>query len=171
MALLSNIRSVDEPPYPLLFAELCVFLALTEARGEGMAQIVCVLEKTAQRVFATPKRHVTFAPDPFGGGCRSLPHPRLSLSQTWAVLYSILVRRHNGRAAPSALEVIDDCGSRQQRRLPNPRRVRVSGTECPAYFWGTCATSLVRLGRAIKAQRPAAAIGSTSPHADAIARM
>src|SRR5437879_4809950 len=31
--LLSNISSTGNPPYPFLFRELCVFLALTEARG------------------------------------------------------------------------------------------------------------------------------------------
>ena len=64
MGLLSNIRSLEDPPYPLLFRELCVFLALTEARGEGKAQIICVLEETGQRIFATPRREVVFSPDP-----------------------------------------------------------------------------------------------------------
>jgi hypothetical protein len=64
LGLLTNIISVDEPAYPLLYGELCVFLALTEARGTGSAQIVCVFEETGQRVFGTPKRDIAFGGDP-----------------------------------------------------------------------------------------------------------
>ncbi len=62
--LLSNIRSLEQPPYPLLYRELCVFLALTEGRGVGHAQITCVLEETGQKVFETPQRQVEFGADP-----------------------------------------------------------------------------------------------------------
>ncbi len=62
LGLLSNIRSVDEPAYPLLLPELCIFLALTEARGQGTAQITCVLEEDGRKIFATPRREVTFPP-------------------------------------------------------------------------------------------------------------
>jgi hypothetical protein len=62
--LLSNIRSLKQPPYPLLYREMCVFLALTEGRGTGAARIVCVFEETGQRVFETPPRQVAFGPDP-----------------------------------------------------------------------------------------------------------
>ena len=62
--LLTNIDSIDQPPYPLLFPELCVFLALTEGRGTGIAQINCTFEDTGQRIFGTPKRSVTFGNDP-----------------------------------------------------------------------------------------------------------
>jgi hypothetical protein len=62
--LISNIRSLDEPPYPLLYPELCVFLALTEARGVGSGQIICVFEETGQRIFGTPFRHINFGNDP-----------------------------------------------------------------------------------------------------------
>ena len=62
--LLSNIRSVEEPPYPLLYRELCVFLALTECRGEGEARIACVFEENGQTIFTTPKRRIRFGEDP-----------------------------------------------------------------------------------------------------------
>jgi hypothetical protein len=62
--LLSNIHSTVEPPYPLVYPELCVFLALTEGRGVGTAQIVCVFEETGQRVFHCPPRKVRFGSDP-----------------------------------------------------------------------------------------------------------
>jgi hypothetical protein len=64
MGLLTNINAVDEPPYPLLYREMCVFLALTEARGSGSAQIVCLFEETGQRVFGTPKHTISFEDDP-----------------------------------------------------------------------------------------------------------
>ena len=64
VGLLSNIRSVDQPPYPLVYKELCVLLALTEGRGTGEAKIVCVFEDTGQKIFETPKRLVAFGPDP-----------------------------------------------------------------------------------------------------------
>jgi hypothetical protein len=52
--LLTNINSQEEPPYPLVYRELCVFLALTETRGRGKIQIVCVHEETGEVAFATP---------------------------------------------------------------------------------------------------------------------
>jgi hypothetical protein len=61
--LLTNIDSIDQPPYPLLFPELCVFLALTEGRGTGTAQIICTFEDSGQRVFGTPTRSVSFGDD------------------------------------------------------------------------------------------------------------
>lgn len=64
LGLLSNIRSGVVPRYPMVFRELCVFLALTEARGTGTAQIICVVEETGQRIFSTPQRRVTFGSDP-----------------------------------------------------------------------------------------------------------
>jgi hypothetical protein len=62
--LLSNITSVEDPPYPLLFEELCVLLVLTEGRGTGSAGIVCRFEDTGQQIFGTAERTVTFGSDP-----------------------------------------------------------------------------------------------------------
>jgi hypothetical protein len=64
VGLLWNIHSIDDPPYPLYYREFCVFLALTEGRGVGEGQIVCVFEETGERVFETPKRSIQFGPDP-----------------------------------------------------------------------------------------------------------
>ncbi len=64
LGLLSNIRSVDDPPYPLLYHELCIFVAMTECRGEGQVRIACVYEETGQTVFATPERRIAFGDDP-----------------------------------------------------------------------------------------------------------
>jgi hypothetical protein len=62
--LLTNIRSLEDPPYPLLYREICVFLALTSARGRGIARIVCVSDESEGTVFETPERQVAFGPDP-----------------------------------------------------------------------------------------------------------
>ena len=62
--LLSNIYSVEQPPYPLNYKELCVFLALTEGRGTGIVQIVGVFEETGQTIFETPQHQVDLGTDP-----------------------------------------------------------------------------------------------------------
>ena len=88
--LLSNIRSVEQPPYPLLYRELCVFLALTEGRGAGTAQIVCVFEETGQKIFETPLHQVDPGTDPLEvvglpfriRDCR-FPHPGMYSVQFW----------------------------------------------------------------------------------------
>ena len=61
--LLTNIHPLELPPYPL-YRDLCVFLILTGGRGVGDGQIVCVLEQTDQKIFETPKRQISFGPDP-----------------------------------------------------------------------------------------------------------
>lgn len=64
LGLLSNIHSVERPGYPLLCERLCVLLILTEGRGAGTAEIVCVFEESGRRVFKTPPRQVVFRGDP-----------------------------------------------------------------------------------------------------------
>lgn len=64
IGLISNIHSLEEPPYPLFYREMCIFLALTEGRGQGEGRIVCVVEETGQKVFETHGRPISFGPDP-----------------------------------------------------------------------------------------------------------
>lgn len=64
VGLISNIHAVDNPPYPLFYREFCVFLALTEGRGQGEGYISCVFEESGQTIFETRKRSITFGPDP-----------------------------------------------------------------------------------------------------------
>lgn len=64
IGLLWNIRALDDPPYPLLYREFCVFLALTEGRKTGNGHIVCVFEDTGETVFSTPPQPISFANDP-----------------------------------------------------------------------------------------------------------
>lgn len=64
VGLISGIRALDEPPYPLLYREMCVFLMVTEGRGQGEGKIVCVFEETGQKIFETASRPIVFGNDP-----------------------------------------------------------------------------------------------------------
>jgi hypothetical protein len=64
VGLIWNIHSLEDPPYPLVYRELCVFLALTEGRGQGEGHIACVREDTGQKIFETRKRQIPFPSDP-----------------------------------------------------------------------------------------------------------
>jgi hypothetical protein len=88
--LLSNVYSHEDPPYPLLVEELCVLVLLTETRGSGEAQIICVREETGQRTFATSPRPCAFSNDPLAiigvpfriRDC-TFPAPGVYLIQFW----------------------------------------------------------------------------------------
>jgi hypothetical protein len=64
VGLLTNVHAIDDPPYPLFYQEMCVFLVLTEGRGEGEGKIVCVFEDDGRKVFETRGRRIPFGPDP-----------------------------------------------------------------------------------------------------------
>ena len=64
IGLLTNIRAIDQPPYPLVYRQLCIFLTLTDGRGEGKGKIVCRFEETGETVFQTPDRSIEFPADP-----------------------------------------------------------------------------------------------------------
>lgn len=52
--LLSSIRSLEQPPFPLLFRELCVFVELTECRGPAEILLKIVNEETEAPVYDGP---------------------------------------------------------------------------------------------------------------------
>ncbi len=58
--LTSIIRSLEAPPFPLTFPLLCVYLVLTDGRGEGEGQIVAVAANEDAPVFASPRHHFDF---------------------------------------------------------------------------------------------------------------
>ena len=64
VGLISNIRSLEDPPYPLCRQEICVFLVLTEGRGQGQGKIVCTFDVGRQKVFETPPMPISFGRDP-----------------------------------------------------------------------------------------------------------
>ena len=43
VGLINYIDSLDKPPYPLLFREMCVFLSLTGGRGTGQGKRILSL--------------------------------------------------------------------------------------------------------------------------------
>jgi hypothetical protein len=58
-----NIVSVDDPPFPLRKAMLCIYASLTELRGRGLAQIrVAWIDDMALEVplFGTPEYELDF---------------------------------------------------------------------------------------------------------------
>lgn len=63
IGLLSHLNAIGDPAYPAHCAELCVFLALTEGRGQGSAKVSCVHEETGQKIFETPEYLIQFGPD------------------------------------------------------------------------------------------------------------
>jgi hypothetical protein len=52
--LISTIHSKDEPPFPLLYRELCVFVQLTECRGRGEVSITILHESSGQITYPGP---------------------------------------------------------------------------------------------------------------------
>lgn len=62
--LISAIRSVDHPPFPLLYRELCVFLQLTECRGDAESRIEIQHADSHRIVFRTRTRTISFGNDP-----------------------------------------------------------------------------------------------------------
>ncbi len=64
VGLLSGIRSVDDPPFPLVYGEICVFVQVTECRGPAAARIEIHNVNSGQVVFRTQTRTVPFSADP-----------------------------------------------------------------------------------------------------------
>ena len=90
VGLISGIRALDEPPYPLLYREMCVFLMVTEGRGQGEGKIVCVFEETGQKIFETASRPIVFGNDlleitgiPFRIRNCQFPFPGMYSVQFW----------------------------------------------------------------------------------------
>jgi hypothetical protein len=62
--LLTHLRSRDDPPYPLLYREMCIFLALTEIHEEGEGRIIGLYEDDGQQVINVGPRLIPRASDP-----------------------------------------------------------------------------------------------------------
>ena len=62
--LLTTIRSKDDPAYPVLIPEICCTVWLTDGRRSGEAQIVCVEDETAEKLFASRRHVVQLSEDP-----------------------------------------------------------------------------------------------------------
>jgi hypothetical protein len=62
--LISTIRSLEEPPFPLLRREFCVHLHLTGCRGTGEGRILIQHADSEQVVFRGRSRTFAFGNDP-----------------------------------------------------------------------------------------------------------
>ena len=78
--LISNIHATTSAAFPLIYPEMCIFLGVTEGRGRGEGQIVCIDEETGLKVFETPRHLIRFGRDPLemvavGFRIRGCPFP------------------------------------------------------------------------------------------------
>lgn len=64
VGLISNIRSLEEPPFPLVHHEFCVFVQMTECRGHGEARIEIQHADSGTVTFRTRTRTIPPAVDP-----------------------------------------------------------------------------------------------------------
>ena len=55
---------MEQPPYPLLYAQLCVYVQLAECRGDGEARLRIEEADTNRLIYQTPKLKVSFGKDP-----------------------------------------------------------------------------------------------------------
>jgi hypothetical protein len=64
VGLISTIRSLEKPPFPILFREICAFIQLTECRGSADGRIEIHHAESGQVVFRTRTRTIPFGSDP-----------------------------------------------------------------------------------------------------------
>ncbi|MGL6072900.1 MAG: DUF6941 family protein [Fimbriiglobus sp.] len=64
VGLISAIRSIEQPAYPLLYQELCVFVQLTGCRNAAEARIEINHADSGETLFKTLTRTVPFGNDP-----------------------------------------------------------------------------------------------------------
>lgn len=62
--LVGAIRSLEQPPYPLRYRELCAFLQMTECRGPAVGRMEIQHADSGGVIFRTPKRTIPFGTDP-----------------------------------------------------------------------------------------------------------
>jgi hypothetical protein len=64
VGLISAIRSLETPPFPLLHREICVFLQCTECRGPAEGRIEIQHADSGDVLFRTRTRTIQFSNDP-----------------------------------------------------------------------------------------------------------
>lgn len=62
--IISTIRSLDDPPYPVEHAELCVFVQLTECRGSGRISVDVLQDESGDVVFRSRAWRAVFRNNP-----------------------------------------------------------------------------------------------------------
>jgi hypothetical protein len=62
--LILNLISPEEPPFPIVYPEICLFVVLTEGRGVGKFAVRIVRADSDQVVFSTKEYSHSFGADP-----------------------------------------------------------------------------------------------------------
>lgn len=64
VGLISAVRSLEQPPFPILYREFCVFLQLTACRGAAEGRVEIQHADSGNVVFRTRTRTIPFGSDP-----------------------------------------------------------------------------------------------------------
>jgi hypothetical protein len=64
LGLLYAVRPRAGAAYPLVYPQLCVYLALTDCRGDGDGWLECANDDTGARVFRSARHRIEFGDDP-----------------------------------------------------------------------------------------------------------
>ncbi len=62
--ILSSIHSVDDPPFPAVVEQICCIVGLTDGRGTGTAQVVCLEEETGLPLFGSQPHEINLGHNP-----------------------------------------------------------------------------------------------------------
>jgi hypothetical protein len=62
--LVTTIRSLSEPAFPVIRPQFCAFIQMTECRGAGDLRVEIVHADTGATVFRTKTQNVAFGSDP-----------------------------------------------------------------------------------------------------------
>ncbi len=62
--ILSSIHSVDDPPFPVLVRRISCLVGLTDGRGTGIAQVVCLEEESGLPVFGSQPHRIVLGHNP-----------------------------------------------------------------------------------------------------------
>jgi hypothetical protein len=64
IGLISTLISRNEPAFPLLYPELCIFLQVAGCRGPAEGHVALVHADSGETVFSTRTRTIPFGTDP-----------------------------------------------------------------------------------------------------------
>ena len=64
IGLIGNLRSLDEPPFPTIKEQICVYLQMTSCRGPAQGRIEIRFADTDELVFRTKSHTMQFRNDP-----------------------------------------------------------------------------------------------------------
>ncbi len=92
MGLIGALRSTGEPPFPLLYRELCAYIQLTGCRGPAEGRVEIQYADTGDLVIRTRSRTLPLPTDPPRRDGLQFSIAQLPVPTSWAVLGTILVQ-------------------------------------------------------------------------------